>query len=79
LFITGHFATSPQPAPPLVATELERSHDELRGALALAAREIIKLNFGKKDNRVVVKRREICAKRGGCGRPPRNSLSRSGP
>ena len=31
-------------------TEIERSHAELRAALILAGREILKLNFGRKNN-----------------------------
>jgi hypothetical protein len=34
-------------------TDLERSHDELRGALILAGRHIRKLSFGRKDDPVL--------------------------
>lgn len=40
-------------------SELLRSHDELRGALILAGREIRKLSFGRKDTPVLRKLREV--------------------
>jgi len=43
----------------MAKSELLRSHDELRGALILAGKEIRKLNFGKKDSPVLRKLREV--------------------
>lgn len=40
-------------------TELEHSHEELRGALIVAGREIRKLNFGRKKNRVLLQLRTV--------------------
>ena len=40
-------------------TDLERSHNELRAALIIAGREIRRLNFGRRDNPVLIKMREI--------------------
>jgi hypothetical protein len=40
-------------------TDLERSHHELRAALILAGKEIKRLNFGRTDNPVLVKLRQI--------------------
>jgi len=40
-------------------TDLERSHSELRAALILAGREIRRLNFGRQDNPVLMKMREV--------------------
>jgi hypothetical protein len=34
-------------------TDLERSHAELRAALMLAGKRIVKLNFGKRDDPVL--------------------------
>ena len=46
----------------MVKTELFRSHDALMGALRLAIKEIEKLNFGRKDSRVLrLLRREHAA------------------
>jgi hypothetical protein len=43
---------------PFVA-DLERSHTELRAALILAGQEIRRLNFGRRDNPVLNKLREV--------------------
>jgi hypothetical protein len=40
-------------------TELEHSHAELRGAPIVAGREICKLNFGRKDNPVLLQLRTV--------------------
>jgi hypothetical protein len=40
-------------------TELEHSHAELRGALVVAGREIRQLNFGRKNNRVLLQLRTV--------------------
>lgn len=39
--------------------EILRSHDELRGALIMAGRHIRKLGFGRKDDPVLRKLREV--------------------
>lgn len=41
------------------SSDLLRSHDELRAALRLAAQEIQKLNFGKKDSPVLQRLRQV--------------------
>jgi hypothetical protein len=43
----------------LTVTDLERSHSELRAALIIAGREIRRLNFGRRDNPVLNKMREV--------------------
>jgi hypothetical protein len=40
-------------------TDLERSHAELRAALILAGKRIVKLNFGKRDDAVLVILRRV--------------------
>jgi hypothetical protein len=40
-------------------TDLERSHCELRATLILAGKEIRRLNFGRRDNPVLVKMRQV--------------------
>jgi hypothetical protein len=40
-------------------TDLERSHAELRAAIIIAGREIRRLNFGRKDNPVLIKLRTV--------------------
>jgi hypothetical protein len=40
-------------------TDLERSHAELRAALMLAGKRIVKLNFGKRDDPVLVVLRRV--------------------
>lgn len=40
-------------------TPLEQSHAELRAALILAGRHIRKLNFGRKDDPVLQKLRQV--------------------
>jgi len=40
-------------------TDLERSHAELRAALLLAGKRIVKLNFGKRDDPVLVILRRV--------------------
>jgi hypothetical protein len=40
-------------------TDLERSHSGLRAAVIIAGREIRRLNFGRRDNLVLVKMREV--------------------
>jgi hypothetical protein len=40
-------------------TDLERSHAELRAALTLAGKRIVKLNFGKRDDPVLVILRRV--------------------
>jgi len=40
-------------------TDLERSHSELRAALIIAGRKIRRLNFGRRDNPVPNKMRDV--------------------
>lgn len=40
-------------------TDLERSHAELRAALMLAGKRTVKLNFGKRDDPVLVTLRRV--------------------
>ena len=40
-------------------TDLERSHAELRAAVLLAGKRIVKLNFGKRDDPVLVILRRV--------------------
>jgi hypothetical protein len=40
-------------------TPLERSHAELRAIVRLAGKEIVKLNFGKRDTPLLRKMREV--------------------
>ena len=40
-------------------TELERSHAELRAALRIAGKEIVKLNLGKRDTGLLRKLRQV--------------------
>jgi hypothetical protein len=40
-------------------TDLERSHSESRAALIIAGREIRRLNFGRRNNPVLTKMREV--------------------
>jgi hypothetical protein len=40
-------------------TDLERSQSELRAALTIPGREIRRLNFGRRDNPVLNKMREV--------------------
>jgi hypothetical protein len=40
-------------------TDLERSHVELHAALILAGKQIVKLNFGKRDDPVLPKLRRV--------------------
>ncbi|MGA2770307.1 MAG: hypothetical protein ABSG26_05785 [Bryobacteraceae bacterium] len=40
-------------------TDLERSHAEFRAALMLAGKRIVKLNFGKRDDPVLVILRRV--------------------
>ncbi len=55
----------------MAVTDLERSHAELRAALMLAGKQIVKLNFGKRDDpilpilrRVLREAREVARKEG---------------
>jgi hypothetical protein len=43
-------------------TPLERSHAELRAALRLAGKEIVKLNFGKSDTPLLVSFAPCCGR-----------------
>ena len=40
-------------------TDLERSHAELRAGVILAGKRIVKLNFGKRDDKVLVVLRRV--------------------
>jgi hypothetical protein len=53
-------------------TDLECSHHELRGAVILAGKRIIKPNFGKRDDKVLVKLREVLTENAG-GRQARRA------
>ncbi len=50
-------------------TDLERSHAELRRALILAGRRIRKLNFGRRDDPVLVVLRRVLREARGVGSP----------
>jgi hypothetical protein len=56
-------------------TPLERSHAQLRGALIFAARRLIKLNFGKKNDPVVEVLRRVLRE----ARVAAGALARRGP
>jgi hypothetical protein len=59
--------------------ELQRSHDQLRAAVILAAREIKRLQFGKQDSPVLAKLREVIREaRAVAGKRSRNPQVGSG-
>jgi hypothetical protein len=45
--------------PVFSVTDLKRSHSELRAAFIVAGREIRRLNFGRRNNPVLAKMREV--------------------
>jgi hypothetical protein len=50
---TGLKPVLPPPADRILMTDLERANAELRGALILAGKRIVKLNFGRREDPVL--------------------------